>query len=472
MARLLNKRNIDATEGPIFSKMIAFVIPLMLTNLMQQLYSMADNIVVGQFSGDPNALGAVGSSGAFTSLLTAIFIGFSAGSGVVVARSFGARDYNTLSRAAHTAIVFGLIFGFGFGLIGFAVSEPVLTLLNTKEELFENALAYARIICCGLPAIAVYNFGASILRSTGDSKTPLYTLTASGILNVMLNLVFVIVFHLSVLGVALATVVAHYVSAAIVVITLVRRKNEPYALNLRALRIDRAIAVRILHLGIPAAVQGSLFGFTNMFLFHALNTFPTPVVSARTIATNIDVLLSTAINTYLHVTMTFTGQNLGAKKLSRIKRSLAYALLQVTVLGVVIGQLMLAFYEPLVGLYVAADNPYYSEILEAAHTIMAVMLSSYFLGALNEALSGFIRGLGYSVPPMIASILGICLFRSFWIFVIFPSLGTLTALYLVYPISWVLTGIGLALMGLLVWHKKIKPTVAAEIKECKAEENR
>ena len=462
MALSLKKRNIDATEGPIFPKMISFVIPLMLTNLLQHLYNMADNIVVGQFSGDPNALGAVGSTSAFNSILTQLFIGCAAGSAVVVARSFGARDRDTLSKAAHTALLFGLIAGITVGVIGLVISEPVLLALDTKDELMKNALAYIRVICIGMPAISVYNFGASILRSTGDSRTPLYTLTASGILNVVLNLVFVIVFDLSVVGVAIATVVAHYLSATVVVTVLAKRTSEPYALSLAKLKIDRAVLLRILHLGIPAAVQGALFGFTNMFLHKALNGFPTPVVNARTIATNIDVLLSTAINTYLHVAMTFTGQNLGAKKYDRIKRSLAYALIQVATLGIVVGQLMLVFHEPLVNLYLSSDNPYRVEIMDACKTIMTVMLSSYFLGAINEALSGFIRGLGSSVPPMIASIGGICVFRCIWIFLIFPSIKDtlgLTGLYLVYPASWLLTGLGLVFMAFYVWRKKVRPNM-------------
>ena len=460
------KKNVDATVGPIFSKMIVFVIPLMLTNLLQQLYSMADNMVVGQFSGEPNALGAVGSTSAYVSILTALFIGFSAGSGVVVARSFGARDNESLSRATHSALLFGIISGTVIGILGFVFAEPILIALDTKTELLSLAVLYARIIAVGMPAISVYNFGASVLRSTGDSRTPLYTLTATGILNVILNLVLVICFHLSVAGVAIATVTAHYVSATVIVTVLAKRKNEPYAFSLSKLRFDGKIISNILRLGVPAAIQGSLFGFTNMFLHKALNTFPTPVISARTIATSIDVLLSTAINTYLHVTMTFTGQNLGAEKPERIKRALAYSLIQVVVLGVGVGQLMLAFYEPLVGLYVAADNPYRAEIFEAAHTIMAVMLTSYFLGALNESLSGFLRGLGYSLPPMIVSVAGICIFRCIWIFLIFPNIGTLVGLYLIYPISWTITGLGLALMSLLVWKKKISPRFEKNGNDC------
>ena len=353
MATLTRKKNVDATEGPIFSKMVTFVIPLMLTNLIQQLYSMADSIVVGQFSGDPNALAAIGSTSTFIALFTALMTGFAAGTAVVVSRSFGAKDNDSLSRSVHTSVLFGLFVGVVFALLALVLSDPMLRLLGTKPELHDKARMYIWIVCIGMPAQAVYNFGASTLRSVGDSKTPFYALTASGIANVIFNLIFVLVFKLSIAGVAIATVVSHYLSAIVVISTLIRRKNESYALNLRKIGIDKGTMTRILRLGVPAAIQGSLFGITNLFLIAALNKFPTPVVSARTIATNIDVLLSTVINTYLHVTMTFTGQNYGAKKPDRIKKSLLYALIQVITIGVVVGQVMLLFYEPLVNMYLA-----------------------------------------------------------------------------------------------------------------------
>lgn len=457
MATLVRKKSVDATSGPIFSKMVTFVIPLMLTNLIQQLYSMADSIVVGQFSGDPNALAAIGSTSTFIALCTALMTGFSAGTAVVVSRSFGAKDHNALSRGVHTSILFGLFAGIVIALLAFASSDGMLTLLDTKTELHGKARMYIWIICIGMPAQAVYNFGAATLRSVGDSKTPFYALTASGITNVILNLVFVIVFRLSIFGVAIATVISHFLSATVVIYTLIKRKSEPYSLNLRKLSLDKGTIVRILRLGVPAAIQGALFGITNLFLIAALNQFPTPVVSARTIATNVDVLLSTAINTYLHVTMTFTGQNFGARKPERIKKSLLYALIQVITIGVVVGQIMLIFYRPLVNMYLAPDDPNREEVMAAAKEIMTVMLSSYFIGAINEALSGFLRGLGQSVLPMFVSIGGICIFRLIWINFIYPSFGTLTGLYLVYPISWTITGLGLAVMSVYAWKKKAKP---------------
>ena len=439
-------KSVNATEGPIFSQMILFAFPLMLTNIMQQLYSMADNIVVGKFSGDPLALAAVGSTGTLTAMLTHLFVGFSSGCAVVVSQSYGAKDNDTMSKGVHTSLVFALVSGIFFCLFGLLISGPALILLDTKSELIDKALVYFRTVCIGIPATAIYNFGASILRSIGDSKTPLYTLSASGIVNVVLNLVFVIVFKMSILGVAVATVVSQYISAIVVIAVLARRKNEPYALNLKKLGIHKATLFRVLRLGVPAAVQGSLFSITNLCLIRALNGFPTPVVSARTIATSIDVILSTAINSYLHVTMTFTGQNLGAGKLDRITKTVYYSAIQVATFGIVVGQLMIIFYTPLVGLYLAPDDPYRVEVLAAAKTIMTVMLSTYFIGAIHEAFSGVLRGLGYSLYPMFTSIGCIVVFRMIWIFFVFPRIDTLVGLYLVYPISWTLSVIALSCM--------------------------
>ncbi len=456
MAALTKKRTVDATEGPIFLKMVAFVIPLMLTNLIQQFYSMADSIVVGRFSGDPNAIAAIGSTSTFIALFTSLMLGFSAGTSVVVARSFGSKNNDELSRGVHTSVLFGLLVGILFAAVAFVIADPMLRILDTKPELHSDAKMYIWLTCIGMPALAVYNFSAAVLRSVGDSRTPFYALTASGITNILLNMLFVIVFDLSIAGVAIATVISQYLAAAVVIITLVKQRSEAYALNPKKIKIDRASLIRILRLGVPAAIQSSLFSLTNFFLIAALNQFPMPVISARTIATSVDVLLSTAINTYLHVTMTFTGQNYGAKKYKRIKKSLLFALIQVVTIGVVVGQLMLLFYEPLVNLFLDPQDPNKADVLAAAKTIMTVMLSSYFIGAIVEALSGFLRGLGESVLPMIASIIGICIFRLFWINFVYPYLNMqdeLVGLYLVYPISWTLTAIALSVMGVIAWKR-------------------
>ena len=451
----LARKNVDATEGPLFSKMIVFVIPLMLTNLIQQLYSMADSIVVGQFSGDPNALAAIGSTASLIALLTSFVTGFSSGAGVTVANAFGARDREALSRNVHTAYFVAAIAGIAVSAVSFAVSRPLLMLLGTKAELMDAALLYARILILGIPAVSVYNFSAASLRAVGDSRTPFYTLTATGILNVLFNLVFVIGFGMSVVGVAIATLIAQYLSATIVTLALALRRGEAYRLRLSQLKAHRQTLVRILRLGLPAAIQASLFGITNLFLTAALNGFPTPVLTASTVATSIDVLLSTVVATYVTVTMTFSGQNYGARKYSRIKLSLLYSFVQVLVLSIGGGSLIIAFSEPLIRIYVSASDPNIREVIEAAKIIMLIMLASYPIGFVNDNMTGHLRGLGRSVLPLIVSLIGTCLFRIVWILLVFPCFGTLEALYFLYPISWSICALGNAVMCIITM-KKIK----------------
>ena len=453
------RKNIDATAGPLFSKIIAFVIPLMLTNLIQQLYSMADSIVVGQFSGDPNALAEIGCTASLVALLTAFVTGFSAGAGVLTAKHFGARDYESLSQSVHTSFLFSVIIGVALSAVSLLLSKPILDLLGTKPELANGALVYVRILLVGIPAVSVYNFSAAALRAVGDSKTPFYILTASGLLNVFLNLFFVIVMGMSIDGVAIATVAAQYASAIAVTTVLLMRKSESYRIVPSKLSLHAPTLRSIIRIGLPAAIQASLFGITNLFLTAALNGFDASVISARTIAFSIDTLLATVASTYVTVTMTFGGQNYGARKYSRIKKTFFYSLLQVFVLGVSAGALMIIFNEPLVRIYVAADAPNISDVIAAAKIIMTIMLTSYPIGFVNDAMTGFLRGLGRSILPMIVSILGICVFRIIWILFVFPSLGTVFWLFMVYPISWAICLLGNSIMSFAVM-KKIKSELA------------
>ncbi len=468
MVQVKGRRRVDATEGPIFSKMFFFVVPLMLTNLLNHLYNMADNIVVGQFSGDPTALAAVGATGALNSLFVNLAAGFSAGAGVVVARNFGARDKSGISRSVHTTITLAIIVGVLLGFARFFLSEWALTLMGTKALLMPNAVLYCKILALGMPGTIMFTFGSAALRSVGDSKTPLYAAMSTGMLNVIMNLFFVLVCGMSVAGVAIATIIAKYVSAAIVLFVLAKRSDEDWALDFKKLCLDGKMVKDILYIGIPSSIQSAIYSFTNIFLTAALNTFPIAVMSARTIATNIDVLLSTAINTYLHAALTFTSQNYGARKPDRMKKSIFVAILQAGVIGLVVGQLMLLFNEPLINMYLAPDDPYRTEVMVYAKEIMTIMLSSYFIGAIVESLSGFLRGLGASINSMIVSILGVCVCRILWIVFIFPEFGTVSSLYMMYPLSWSLTLIGLAVMSLIVF-KKVKRKMLEQIEAEKKE---
>ena len=455
MAGSKTKRNL--TEGPLFIPMIQFVVPIILTGMLQIFYNMADNIVVGQFSGDELALAAVGSTSSLSNLIVNLLMGIAGGAGVVVAQSYGAKEFDKLSRAVHTSIAFSVIGGIIFCVIGLIISGPALTLMKTKAELMSRALLYMRIICAGIPAVSVYNFGAAALRSVGDSKTPLFILSASGITNVLLNIFFVIVCHMSIAGVALATIISQYISAVVVIFILFRRKNKPYTLDKTKLKIDAPLLKDILRLGLPAGFQGTLFSISNIILTAGMNTLPTTDISGKTIAINIEGLVHTSMNSYLHAAMTFTGQNYGARKPDRIKKAIIYAVIQVTVIGFVGGQLLNLFGEPIARLYLDPNDPQKEAVLAAALELMNFMLAVYFLCGIMDTLSGVLRGLGYSTIPMIASIGSICILRAIWVFFVFPTdrFHSLIGIYTIYPISWSL-GILTMVLAILILFKRVR----------------
>ena len=465
------KKKRDLTEGPLFIPIFLFVVPIILTGLLQMLYNMADNIVVGQFSGDDLALAAVGSTTSLSNLIVNLLMGIAGGAGVVIAQSYGAREMDKLTRAVHTSVVFSFIGGIAFCILGLLISRPALTLMGTKEELMSRAVMYMRIICMGIPASAVYNFGAATLRSVGDSKTPLYILSASGITNVLLNLFFVIVCKMSVSGVALATIIAQYISAITVMIILFKRKGAPYALDTSKLKIDKDLLKKILQLGLPAGFQGTLFSISNIILTAGMNTLPTTDIAGKTIAINIESLVHTSMNSYLHAAMTFTGQNYGAKKPERIKKAIIYAVIQVTLVGFLGGQLLNLFGEPLASLYIDAADPNREAVLSAALELMSFMLSVYFMCGIMDTLSGALRGLGYSTIPMIVSIGAICILRAIWVFFVFPTeeFHSLIGIYTIYPISWFLglASLGIALLVLFGRIKKRLTEQAADPTETK-----
>ena len=454
---MFKKTKANLTEGPIFVPMLKFVFPIMITGILQILYNMADNIVVGRFSGDPTALAAVGSTSSLTNLVLNFLMGMTSGAGVVVAQSYGARDDRTLSRAVHTSMTFSIIGGVIFSAIGILVSAPALTAMGTLPEIRDNAVLYMRIICAGIPATAVYNFGATILRSVGDSKTPLVILSSSGIVNVLLNLVFVIVFRMSVSGVALATITAQMISAVWVVLVLNKRKDRNYGLSFSKLGIEKAMMLRILRFGAPAGIQSSLFGISNVIITTAVNSFTTTVVSAKTIAGNIDGLLYTALNSYMHASMTFTGQNFGAKKVDRIRKSTIYGVVQVLTIGTAIALIMMSFSRELSMMYIDknAAPEFNEEVIHYSVKILTLMLPTYALCGTMETLAGSLRGLGYSITPMIVNLIGSCGSRILWVLVFFKMepLNTITGLFLIYPISWILTSLAHLVVLIFAWRK-------------------
>ncbi len=452
MARLKKKR--DFTDGPIFTSLLAFVIPIILTGMLQTLYGMADNIVVGRFSGDPDALKAVGSTLPLSNLTVSIMTGLSAGAGVVIAQLYGAKRDEELSSAVHTSMLFAVIFGISFMALGVLLARPVLTLMGTKAGFFSKSLLYITIVFLGLPGLAVYNFGAAVLRSIGDSKSSLYILTVSGLINVALNLLFVVVFNMSVAGVATATIVSQYFSAVATLTILMKRKGNAYTLNLRRLKIDRRMLMRSLRLGLPMALQGCLFSGANIIIASSVNTFDDYIVAAKTIAFNMEEFTGTAMMAFSQATMAYVGQNWGARKYGRINKALIYSIIQVTVIGLVLSFTEILFGREIALMYMANDDPMREEIIAAVFEIFWVMLSTYFLCGIMQAISGVLKGLGYSFISMLAAVAGIVV-RVSLVLILVPieRFHTVFWLFIAYPISWVATVIMLAVFCVYVWRK-------------------
>ena len=452
MVKARGKQNL--TEGPIFSRLLLFAIPIILTGVLQVMYNMADNIVVGRFSGDPNALGAVGSTTALTTLIINIMLNLSAGAGVVIAQFYGARNSERVSRTVHTAMTFSVIGGIACMIVGLAFARPLLTLMGTQDVFYDKAVLYMTIVCFGIPASSVYNFGAAVLRSIGDSKTSLYVLAASGLVNVLLNLFFVLVCHMTVDGVALATIISQYMSAIAVVGVLMKRRGESYQLHLRSLCIEAPLLKRIMRIGIPMALQSSLFSISNIVVTGVVNTFPPHVVSAKTIAFNIEGITYTVMNAFANAAMTFVGQNYGARKFRRLNKGSLYAVIQVAVAGILVAQAEILFARPISTLYIGANDPARELIIEAVLEIFNIMLATYFLCGIMDTISGVLKGLGFSVSSMVASLIGLGL-RVLWLLFVTPTekFHTIFGLFVSYTISWVVTILLLLICFVYAWKK-------------------
>ena len=444
------------TEGPLFFRITWFAIPIMLTGILQICYNMADNMIVGRFSGDPLALAAVGCTSSFNNLIINLLLGVAGGTGIIVAQFYGANERRLLERTVHTMLSFSFIAGIAFMIIGLFISRPVLAAMGTKPEVLDKAVLYMRIICLGIPASAVYNFGATVFRAVGNSKLPLMILGASGLINVGLNVVFVVGCGMTVDGVALATILSQYISAIAVIGVLMTKKNESYAISFKKLCFDKKLLSRVLRYGVPSGIQSALFSVSNMLITSAINTFPTTTVSANTIASNIDALAYTTMNSFAQSAMTFTGQNWGAGKTDRIRKVYKYTLIQVIVFGVGIGQFVRLFVRPLASLYIDSADVNYNEIVSIVIEITTLLLTTYFICGIMDVHSGFLRGIGYSFIPMITSLVSICAVRVIWIYCIFfpiEKMNNRMGLYVSYPVSWGLATVAFIIISLGAFKK-------------------
>ena len=423
---------IDMVNGPLFGKIVRFAIPLMLSGILQLFFNAADIVVVGRFAG-PTALAAVGSTGSLINLIINIFMGLSVGANVLVARYYGARDVKNLSETVHTSILASLISGVALIFIGCLLAKPMLNLMGSPADVIDQATLYVRIYFAGMPAMMLYNFGAAILRSVGDTKRPLYFLMIAGVINVVLNVIMVVFFHMGVAGVALATVASQVVSCILVIRCLVQNEGAIH-LDVYNLTFNRQRMSEMLRIGLPAGFQGMVYSLSNVLIQSSVNSFGSLVMAGNTAAANIEGFVYTAMNSFYQTNLSFTSQNYGAKNKERLGKVLVYCLGIVTVVGAVIGNLVYLFGEFFLGFYTTDPHD-----IQYGMNRLAIISTMYFICGWMDVMVGSIRGVGYAIMPMIVSLLGACALRVVWIFTIFSIFHTQFSLYISYPISWSIT---------------------------------
>lgn len=423
---------IDMCNGPLLGKILLFSIPLMLSGILQLLFNAADIIVVGRFAGH-QALAAVGSTGSLINLLVNVFIGLSVGTNVMVANYYGAKQETQVSETVHTSILASIVCGSILILAGLFLAAPLLALMGTPDDVLSQAALYMRIYFVGMPVIMLYNFGSAVLRAIGDTRRPLYFLLLAGVINVLLNLFFVTQLHLGVAGVALATVLSQVVSAALVVRTLVK-SDGCFKLEFRRLKIHPVRLRQMIRIGLPAGMQGAIFSISNVLIQSSINSFGSVAMAGSTAASNIEGFVYTSMNAFHQTALSFTSQNYGAGKLNRINRILFLCLGCVTAVGLALGNLAYLFGQNLLGIY--SSDP---EVISYGILRIFYICIPYFLCGIMDVMVGSLRGMGYSIMPMLVSLTGACGLRVVWILTVFQWSRSLETLFLSYPISWGIT---------------------------------
>ena len=431
----------DLTEGPLLGKIWMFTLPIIATGLLQTLYNASDMIVVGRFA--PNgafAMGAVGACGSLINLIVNLFLGLSTGVGICVARSVGAGRDKDVKDLVHTSAMAGIVCGVFVGILGFLLAEPLLILMGTPNDILVEAVPYMRAYFVGIPAMMLYNFLAAALRATGDTKRPLMFLAISGLINLGLNLIMVLVFAMGAIGVGIATTAAQYVAAAMIIIYM-RKTNGLCHLSLREIKMHKHCFISIIENGLPAGIQSLVFNISNVLIQSSINAFGAATIAGSAAAANIEGFIYIAMNSFFQTAITFTGQHVGAGKIERIKKIALLTVMSVALTGIVIGGLCFIFREPLLSIYVdEADAALEASILEAGALRMSIIGALYFLCGIMETLGGMVRGMGRSLLPTFVAIFGSCLMRIAWIFLICPLFpGQLEVLLLAYPITWIIT---------------------------------
>lgn len=426
--------SIDMCSGLILPKLLKFSLPLMCSSILQLLFNAADVVVVGRFCGE-HSLAAVGSTVSLINLLTNLFIGLSVGANVLVARYFGAKEEKNLHDVVHTAVALSITSGVILTVFGVVFTKQILIWMQTPKEVLDLAVTYLRIYFLGMTVTMIYNFCSAILRAVGDTKRPLYYLMYAGVINVILNLFFVIVCNLNVAGVGLATVISQCISAVLIIRCMMKEK-EGYRLCLQDIRFHGRYVKKILQIGLPAGLQGTIFALSNVVIQSSVNSFGAVVMAGNAAASNIEGFVYVAMNAFHQAAVSFVGQNMGAGKFGRINKIAVRSLICVIVTGCLLGNLAVLFGHPLLSIYSSKE-----EVIADGMVRLQMICGMYALCGMMDVMVGILRGLGYSVMPMIVSLIGACGLRLLWIFTIFqiPDFHTTKMLYLSYPVSWTIT---------------------------------
>lgn len=447
MEKELKKQNLDMLNGSIWNKLPVFALPIAATGILEQLFNASDIAIVGNFAQTDKtaAVAAVGANSPIIGLILNLFIGIALGANVVIANAIGRDDRQTVQKAVHTSMVVSVIGGVLVAIIGELIAEPLLTVLNVPDDVLELALLYLRIYFLGMPVILLYNFEAAIFRSIGETKMPLIALTLSGILNVLLNLFFVIVLKMSVNGVATATVLANVVSAGILYIKLV--KSDKYIkVEFKKLRIDGKVFAKIMQIGLPAGIQSAVFAVANIVIQGAINSLGTTVIAASSAAFNIEIIAYNVMNSFSQACTTFVGQNFGANKIDRCKKTLFLCLIEDAIASgtailivLITGKFLLSIFN---------NNP---EVIEIGYTRLVIIFIAYIFSMLYEVMSGYLRGFGFSLVPAILTTVGVCVLRIIWINTVFPANRTFVTIMTAYPVSLATTAV-LIFIALIIYR--------------------
>lgn len=455
MQKTKKRHAVDMCNGPLFSKIVVFFIPVMLSNLLQLVYNAADQMIVGKFAGATD-LAAVGSTMALINLIICTVVGLSVGVSSVTARHFGAGNNASLTRTVHTAVALSLIIGVFLAIVGILCSKSLLLMMDTPKDVLPKAVLYMQILFLGLPHVTLFNFTSAILRAVGDTKRPMLFMILSGVLNVFLNMLFVIVFDMAVAGVALATIISQFLSAFLTVRCLIT-SDEGYKLNLKSVKIYKGELRQIVQIGIPSSIQSASFSLSNVFIQSAVNSFGSAAMAGSTTSSTIENLVYQSTNSLYHTILSFVGQNYGAGKKDRIIKSVLYSVIIVTVMGLTIGLVCVACSDFLMTLFLdeTADPAFYKEALAYGAERLKLVLPFYFICGIMEVATGALRAINKSGFSMVGSIVGACGMRIVWIFTIFAAAPSMRILFMSYPVTWILTSV--FLYGMFIYFMRKMP---------------